>query len=136
MEAGSGLAHLLMNDHSWYRLNTQADFARAGLWCLSNLAIAASYLTLPMEIWRWRLALPFRSTTLIGLLFIGFITLCGISHLTMIIIMPTAPWWATLFVYVPTAMASVATAVVARRERHLIIAVLKGISTALARSPD
>lgn len=133
MDAGSGLAHLLMNDHNWYRLDTEADFVRAGLWCLSNLAIGASYLALPVEIWHWRLALPFRSTALIGVLFISFIALCGISHLSMIIIMPTAPWWATLIIYVPTAIASVATAVVVRRERLLITAALKGVSDALTR---
>lgn len=131
MDEGSHLAHLLMNDHSWYRLASEADYVRAGLWCLCNVAIGGSYLTLPVEIWHWRVALPFHSTALIGILFISFIALCGISHLTMIIIMPTAPWWATLIIYVPTALASIATAYVVRRERLLIIAALKGVSAAL-----
>jgi hypothetical protein len=51
----------------------------------------------------------------------------------MIIIMPTAPWWAVLIIYVPTALASVATAYVVRRERVLIIAALKGVGAALMR---
>jgi hypothetical protein len=120
----------MMNDHSWYRLESVADFVRAGLWCACNLAIGAAYLTLPVEIWHWRLALPFRSTALLGILFVSFIALCGISHLTMIVIMPTAPWWATLIIYVPTAVASIATAYVVRRERPLIVAALEGIGGA------
>ena len=135
MDASSAhdLTHLMMNDHSWYTLDSTADYVRAGLWCLCNLTIGASYLMLPVEIWRWRLALPFRSTALIGILFVCFIAFCGISHLTMIIIMPTAPWWAVLIIYVPTALASVATAYVVRRERVLIIAALKGVGAALMR---
>ncbi len=138
MDMGSpqGIAHFLMNDHSWYRLVTTADYIRAGLWCFSNLAIGLSYLLLPAEIRQWRLALPFRSTALIGTLFIGFIGLCGISHLSMIIIMPTAPWWATLIIYLPTALVSLATAWVVRHERQLIVAALEGIGAALAEGAE
>ncbi len=138
MEPGSaqGVAHMLMNDHSWYRLVTTADYIRAGLWCLSNLAIGLSYLFLPAEIRRWHLALPFKSTALIGTLFIGFIGLCGISHLAMIVIMPTGPWWATLLIYLPTGLVSMATVMVVRRERQLIIAALEGVGAALAEDTE
>lgn len=134
MDSGSaqGIAHILLNDHSWYRFVTTADYIRAGLWCLSNLAIGLSYLLLPAEIRRWHLALPFKSTALIGTLFVGFIGLCGVSHLVMIIIMPTGPWWATLLIYVPTGVVSLATVMVVRRERQLIVAALEGVSAALA----
>lgn len=135
-ESAHGLAHFLINDHSWYRFVTTADYIRAGLWCLSNLMIGFSYLVLPAEIWRWRQALPFKSIALFSTLFIGFIAFCGISHLTMIVIMPTAPWWATLVIYVPTALVSLATAVVLRRERRLIVAALEGVGAALAESTD
>lgn len=136
MDSGSGIAHLLMNDHSWYRLVTTADYIRAALWCLSNLAIGLSYLLLPIEIRRWRLALPFKSTALIGTLFIAFIGLCGISHLTMIVIMPTAPWWATLIIYLPTGLVSLSTVFVVRHERQLIVAALEGVGAALAEGAD
>lgn len=138
MDAGSanGLAHLVMNDHGWYRLDTTADYIRAGLWCLSNLTIGLSYLALPVEIWHWRLALPFRSTAVIGSLFIAFIALCGISHLSMVVIMPTGPWWATLLIYLPTGAVSLATAIVLRHERRLIIAALEGVGTALGKDSD
>ena len=127
-------AQYWMNDHSWYRIVTAADYVRAALWCLSNLVIAVSYFLLPVEIRHWRLALPFRSTALIGSLFIAFITFCGLSHLVMVIIMQTAPWWATLLVYLPTGLLSLATAAVVRRERRLIVAALEGVGAALVEN--
>ena len=135
MGAAGGAASFFINDHSWYHFVTTADYVRAGLWCFSNLAIAAAYFMLPIEIRRWRLALPFRSTALIGTLFVGFIALCGLSHLTMIVIMQTAPWWATLIIYLPTGIVSLATAAIVRRERKLIIAALEGVGAALAAEP-
>lgn len=138
MDSGSahGIAQFLINNHSWYTFETTADYVRAGLWCLSNLTIGFSYLLLPVEIRRWRLALPFKSAALFGTLFIAFIGFCGISHLTMIIIMPTAPWWATLLIYVPTGLVSLATAIVVRRERRVIVAALEGVGAALAESAE
>ncbi len=138
MDSGSahGIAHALINSHSWYRFDTPADIFRAGLWCLSNLTIGLSYLLLPVELWRWRLALPFKSIAVFSALFIAFIALCGLSHLSMIIIMPTAPWWATLLIYVPTALVSLATALVLRHERQVIVAALEGIGSALAEGGE
>lgn len=136
MDSIHGIAHLVANHHSWYRFETTDDFLRAGFWCLANIGIGVSYLMLPVEIRRWRLALPFKSTVLIGSLFIGFIALCGISHLTMVVIMPTAPWWATILIYLPTMAVSAATVAVVRRERRLIVAVLEGIGAALAERAD
>lgn len=138
MDLGSahGVTHLLVNEHSWYRFVTTDDYLRAAAWCIANIGIGVSYLMLPVEIRRWHLALPFKSTTLIGSLFISFIALCGISHLTMVVIMPTAPWWAILLVYVPTMLVSVGTVVVVRRERRLIVAALEGVGAALAESSE
>jgi len=132
MGSAEGVARYFVNDHSWYHFVTVADYVRAGLWCLSNLAIAVSYLLLPIEIRQWRLALPFKSSALIGTLFFAFIGLCGISHLVMVVIMQTAPWWATILIYLPTGIVSLVTVAVARRERHLIISALQGVSAALA----
>ena len=136
MGAAGGAASFFVNDHSWYHFVSTADYVRAGLWCFSNLAIAISYLVLPVEIRRWRLALPFRSTALIGTLFIGFIAFCGLSHLSMLLIMQTAPWWATIGIYVPTGLVSLATVWVVRRERHLIVAALQGVAAALAKGVE
>jgi hypothetical protein len=79
--------------------------------------------------------LPFNATSLIGSLFIGFIALCGLSHLSMLFIMQTAPWWATLLIYAPMAVVSVATVVVVWMERALIVSVLAGVSQALKSTP-
>ena len=136
MGAAGGAASFFVNDHSWYHFVSTADYVRAGLWCFSNLAIAISYLVLPVEIRRWRLALPFRSTALIGTLFIGFIAFCGLSHLSMLLIMQTAPWWATIGIYVPTGLVSLATVWAVRRERHLIVAALQGVAAALAKGVE
>lgn len=136
METAHGIAHFLINDHSWYRFVTAEDYVRASLWCLSNLATSLSYFLLPIEIRHWRVALPFKSTTLIGTLFIAFIATCGASHLSMLIIMPTAPWWITILIYMPMGFVSVATAVVVRRERRLIVAALKSVGAALAESAE
>jgi hypothetical protein len=129
--ASHDLAHLLMNNHSWYRIDTPLDYIRAALWCLSNLATASAYFLIPVELRHWRRVLPFAASSLIGTLFIGFILFCGLSHLAMIAIMQTAPWWATALIYLPMAVVSLATAVVMRRNRPLIIAVLGGVGQAL-----
>lgn len=135
MDAGTGVV-LMASGHSWSQISSTADYVRAGLWCLSNLTIGVSYLLLPIEIWHWRLALPLRSTALIGTLFASFIAFCGLSHLTMIVIMPIAPWWATMVIFVPTAAISLVTVLVLRKERRLILAALRGVKTALTRSMD
>ena len=131
MAASHDLTHLLMNNHSWYRIDTPLDYARAALWCLSNLATASAYFLIPVELRHWRRVLPFSASSLIGTLFIGFILFCGFSHLAMVAIMQTAPWWATILIYLPMAVVSLATAVVIRRKRPLIIAVLDGVGRAL-----
>jgi hypothetical protein len=136
MGQAGGVLHYFINDHSWYRFITTADYIRAGIWCFSNLAIAGAYFMLPVEIRKWLLALPFRSTTLIGTLFIAFILFCGISHLSMVVIMQTAPWWATILIYLPTGVISLVTVAVVRRERQLIVAALNGVGAALAQGGE
>ena len=123
--------HWLMNDHSWYRIDTPLDYLRASLWCLSNLATASAYFLIPVELRHWSRVLPFSTSWLLAALFIGFILFCGVSHLAMLAIMQTAPWWAVLVVYLPMAAVSVATAIVMRRERTLILGVLGGVVRAL-----
>jgi hypothetical protein len=121
----------LINDHSWYRIDTPLDYLRASLWCLSNFATACAYFLIPVELRHWSRVLPFSTSWLLAALFIGFILFCGTSHLAMLAIMQTAPWWATLAVYVPMAAVSVATAIVMRRERPLILGVLDSVAKAL-----
>jgi len=130
------LVHGLLNAHSWYRIDTPLDYLRAGLWCVSNLATALAYFFIPNEIRYWRRVLPFTTSTLLGNLFIAFIAFCGLSHLSMLAIMQTAPWWAILLVYLPMAIVSVATVIVMRKERALILSVLESVSRALtAKQP-
>jgi hypothetical protein len=121
----------LLNAHSWYHIETPLDYLRAGLWCLSNLATALAYFFIPNELRYWRRVLPFATSSLLGSLFIAFIAFCGLSHLAMLAIMQTAPWWAILLVYLPMAVVSVATVIVMRKERALILLVLDSISKAL-----
>lgn len=125
------LVQELLNTHSWYRIDTPLDYLRAGLWCVSNLATALAYFFIPNELRHWRKVLPFASSALLGALFIAFIFFCGLSHLSMLLIMQTAPWWAILLVYLPMAIVSVATVIVMRKERALILSVLESISKAL-----
>ena len=117
----------LMNEHTWYTLETPWDQVRAWLWCLSNLITFASYFLIPAEIKRWQQCLPFQSTKVISGLFIAFIVACGLSHLVMIIVMPTAPWWAVLGVYLPMAIVSLSTVVVLQRHRRQILQVLQSM---------
>jgi hypothetical protein len=131
MSSSHEAAHWLINNHSWYRIETPLDCVRAALWCLSNLATACAYFLIPVELRAWSAVLPFSTSWLLASLFIGFIVFCGLSHLAMLAIMQTGPWWATLAIYLPMAVVSLATAFVMRRERHLILAVLDGVSKAL-----
>jgi hypothetical protein len=131
MESSHGLAQFVLNAHDWYRIETPADYVRATLWCLSNAATAIAYFLIPNEIRHWRRVLPFAATALIARLFIAFIFFCGLSHLAMLFIMQTGPWWAILVIYVPMAIVSIATVVVIRLERHLIVSLLEGVGQAL-----
>jgi hypothetical protein len=65
MESVHHASLLWLNDHSWYRIETTAEYVRAALWCLSNLMIAAACFLLPVEIRHWRLARPFKTTALV-----------------------------------------------------------------------
>lgn len=119
--------HVLWSDHAWFTLESSSDWARLILWCLSNFAVLVSYFLIPLELCYWRKAIPFQWTSFVGLLFVAFITLCGISHLAMIVIMPTGPWWSIIFVFVPLALISVATVLVLRRLRGSIVLALSAV---------
>lgn len=136
MDMPSGdVMHALMNSHSWYRLDTPLDYLRAALWCLANLVTSISYFLIPNEIKHWRRSMPFRATSTILNLFIAFIASCGLSHLAMLAIMPTGPWWAVLLVYMPMAAVSATTVVVIRLNRRLIVELLGNVSRALQDTP-
>jgi hypothetical protein len=121
----------LLNEHSWYHIVTPWDWVRATLWCAANFLTATAYFLIPNELRAWRKVLPFPATSLIGALFIGFITMCGLSHLAMLFIMQTGPWWATLLIYLPMAVVSLGTVVVLRLNRELILKVLQNVGAAL-----
>lgn len=125
-----------LDDHSWYTLDSPADWIRAALWCGSNLITALSYFAIPVEIWHWRHALTFLSASVIGALFIAFIILCGESHLAMLLIMQTAPWWAVILIQVPMAAVSIGTAYVLRADRPQIIQVLRSLTRILQAPRD
>jgi len=128
------LAFTVLNAHSWYRIDSPLDYVRAAIWCAANLTTAVSYFLIPMELGHWRRVMPFAASALIGQLFTGFIFFCGLSHLAMLVIMQTGPWWTTLFIYLPMAIVSAATVVVIRRDRKLIMDVLEGITRGLKGS--
>jgi hypothetical protein len=121
----------LLNGHDWYHITTPLDYVRATLWCLANFLTATAYFLIPYELRAWRKALPFRATSLIVMLFIAFIALCGASHFAMLFIMQTGPWWAILLVYLPMAAVSLATVAVLRVNRKLILSVLQSVGAAL-----
>lgn len=129
------LATNLLNAHSWYHIDSPLDYVRAGLWCAANLVTAIAYFLIPRELGHWRRTMPFAGSALIGQLFIGFIFFCGLSHLAMLVIMQTGPWWATLLIYLPMAVVSAATVVVIRRDRKLILEVLEGITRGIRGTP-
>ncbi len=117
----------LWNNHSWYKIENLNDFIRALLWCAANAITAFSYLAIPWEIWLWRKVLPFFSTNIVGIGFVSFIVACGLHHLVDIVIMPTAPWWAILWVNIPMAIVSAATWIYIRVNRGMIIKILRAI---------
>lgn len=118
----------LMNAHEWYTLDTSEDHLRAWLWCLSNFMTFVSYFMIPVELAHWRVSIPSSNTVrVLSRLFIAFIVLCGLSHLTMLVVMPTAPWWVTIVVYTPMAVVSFWTVLVLREHRRYIVEVLKAM---------
>lgn len=118
----------ILNDHSWYKIDTVEDIARSVLWISENLTTAISYFLIPNEINHWSEHLDFPVTKAIAIAFIGFIVFCGLHHIVDVVVMPTAPWWAILSVNLPMALFSVATAVYLRKLRKPIMSVLDAIS--------
>lgn len=119
--------HYLMNAHEWYRLASYWDHARAWSWTLANFATFLSYIAIPAEIAQWKKAAPFHFFSVFSWLFIAFIFLCGMSHLVMVIVMPTGPWWAILWVYGPMSIVSLLTVGVLRRNRGMIVDLLQNL---------
>ncbi len=122
---------LLMDTYSWYRIETPFDWVRATLWCDANFLTAVAFFAIPNELRGWRKALPFSASSRIVSLFIGFIALCGASHFALLFILRTGPWWAVLLIYLPMAAVSLATVLVLRLNRRLILAVLENVGAAL-----
>ena len=119
----------LMNSHDWYVLRTTMDHVRAWTWCLANFITFVSYFMIPLELRHWRRAIPAsRAVEVVSRLFIAFIFLCGLSHLAMIVIMPTAPTWVIVSVYIPMAYVSLWTVVVLRNHRRSIVDVLQAMN--------
>ena len=115
----------LWNNHDWYKIENNAHFIRALVWCTANLVTAYAYFAIPWELYNWLGdAVRITATRIIALGFIAFITLCGMSHVAMVLVMPTGPWWATLLVYVPMAVVSLATAIFLKVNRKRIIEIL------------
>ena len=94
---------------------------RAAAWILSNLVVAFSYFGIPREIRLWSRAFNLDMTGLVARLFRAFIIYCGVSHLAMILVMPTTRWEMILFFFLPLAMVSLATYVVLRFNRKRIL---------------
>ncbi len=117
----------LWNNHSWYKIENLNDFVRAILWCSANFVTGVAYLAIPYEILLWRKVLPFFSTNIVSVGFVSFIVACGTHHLVDIVIMPTAPWWAILWVNIPMAIVSAATWVFIRANRKMILKILQAI---------
>lgn len=134
MQSGS-LVHAFMNNHGWYQIETPLDYFRAALWCGANFVTAMVYFLIPNEIRHWGRAIPFSGITLITNLFIAFIAFCGASHIAMLFIMQTAPWWAIAFIYGPMAIVSVATVAVIRLRRRQIIDLIEAVARALTVKP-
>ena len=108
-------------DHtSWYTFTSHLDLLRSELWLLTNLVTFVSYFAIPLELWYWRRALRILPALGVAMMFIVFIAACGLSHLAMVIIMGTAPWW-TMMIFIPMAIASVGTAIVIRQNRKRFI---------------
>lgn len=125
-----------MNAHEWYSLASPLDHLRAWLWVLANFGTFIAYFMIPFELFYWRARLSALITNTISGLFIAFIAACGLSHIAMIFVMPTAPWWVILLVYLPLAVISLITAFVLRAFRPVIIHVLTGVQIALNFDKD
>ena len=97
-----------------------------------NIVTGLAYLGIPYEIWKWRKALSSRAANYLSILFVAFITFCGLHHFVDVIIMPTAPWWAILSVNLPMALVSAVTLFYLQRNRELLIKLLEEIGELLA----
>lgn len=120
----------LFNGHMFYALDTPLDHLRAWVWTASNTIVAICYFLIPFELWEWRRAMPFRSVMLTALRFVNFISACGMSHIIMLSIMPTAPWWAVP-VMVWVALASLDAYFFIRLRRTLIVDAIAANAAAL-----
>lgn len=117
----------LFNDHHWYMLHDGWDHVRAWIWVLTNIITGVSYFLIPMELQVWRYSMPTAYMRVLAGLFSAFIGLCGTSHFVMVVVMPTAPWWAIWFPFMPMAVVSLMTWLVLRVMRRDIRSLLEAV---------
>lgn len=108
-------------------IEVASDPWRAFVWFACNISVAFSYFAIPHEIRLWVRALRLDLGSYVGTLFQAFIFYCGVSHLAMVLVMPTAPWAFIIAFFVPLAAFSVGTAAAIRYGRPRIIAALEAI---------
>ena len=105
-------------------LDVAADPLRAGVWVASNLVVGLSYFGIPNEIRHWSHAFNLDTGAMVARLFRAFIVYCGVSHIAMVLIMPTTRWEMILFFFLPLAGVSLATYVILRMMRQRILAAI------------
>lgn len=108
-------------------LEVAIDPLRAMVWVAVNLSVAFAYFGIPREIRHWSRALNVGMSNIVARLFRAFIIYCGVSHMAMILIMPTAPWPIILPFFVPLSLVSILTYVVVRLGRRRIVGSLENI---------
>lgn len=94
---------------------------RSIVWATSNLLVAYAYFGIPHEIRLWSKAINLDMSGLVARLFRAFIVYCGVSHLAMVLVMPTTRWEIILFFFMPLAVVSLATYIVLRVSRQRIL---------------
>ncbi len=98
---------------------------RAVIWIITNLAVAFAYFGIPREIGIWARAMSLSLSGVVARMFQAFIVMCGISHIAMIAVMPTANWLLIVFIFAPLACVSVGVYVALRKYRKHITGLLQ-----------
>ena len=94
-----------------YWLTIEKMPIKSFVWFLTNFLSAIAYISIPLYLNEWKRMLNTPLADSLINMFASFILFCGLSHISMPLIMATAPWWFIILVMVPMTFVAVSTAV-------------------------
>lgn len=118
------LRYLWGADYSGNCIEIFTDPVRALVYIACNLIVTVCYVVISFEIIVWIRALNVRMSRWLGGLLAMLFLLCGVTHMSMLVKMPTTTWFFIGAAWIPLTVVSGLLAFSIRYNRHRLVATL------------